>query len=58
MVKKKQTRRMASYPLEFRLRVLREVVEERTAVTEVARIFGVSDRAGASARRRWAGPRG
>ncbi len=33
---------MSSYPPEFRLRVLREVLEERTPAADVARIFGVS----------------
>lgn len=33
---------MNCYPPEFRLRVLREVLEEKTSVTDVERIFGVS----------------
>jgi transposase InsO family protein len=42
MGKKKQTKRLSNYPPEFRLRVLREVLEEKTPQSEVARIYGIS----------------
>ena len=40
--KKSGLKRLASYPPEFRLRVLREVLEDKTPASEVARIYGIS----------------
>jgi transposase-like protein len=43
--KKQKQRRIGAYPPEFRLRVLREVLEEKVPVSEVARTFAISESA-------------
>ena len=42
---KKRAKRMTAYPPEFRLRVLREVIDAKTPVGEIARIYGISSSA-------------